>query len=295
MEYESVRPLTKEFLVEEKDIFELICDRDLIDRWKGRTLAAVVPAAGTGSRLGMSIPKSLCEVDKVPVLHRIIECLDIVGIKSVVVVNPRTKDEIARSLAEGELNPEFVVQYHPHGMGHAVLMAEPLVEECDDVIVIWGDMPVVRYETLIRTYFFHCLFSDQVTATVPTVTKSNPYIAIERDADGRLTTVRQARVGSVMPEHGESDCGVFIVKRQALFDALRRMYAQHTEMKGDKSDSLVDGQREFTFLPVLEELQREGAQVLCLSLASVAESWSINTRDDLAVADRFYREELWQG
>jgi hypothetical protein len=159
-------------------------------------------------------------------------------------------------------------------MGDAVLCAEDAVSRnCHgcDYLIIWGDQVTARRDTILRTLLFHQLWQDQPALTFPTCRMEKPYIHFERGGDGRISSLKQQREGDVMPERGESDCGIFVVRGDVLFDTLR-------EHKAEASEGSSTG--EFNFLPFIVWLREKEYNVVGLPIASVLETRGINTLTD---------------
>ena len=115
-----------------------------------RKLAVVVLAAGQGTRMRSSLPKVLHELAGRPMLaHVLASVMALHPEKVVVVVGP----EMER-FPDAMLAHDTVVQSERLGTGHAVLAAgpqlAPLLEQegVMDVLVIYGDTPLIRPETL---------------------------------------------------------------------------------------------------------------------------------------------------
>ncbi|MDR3494957.1 MAG: bifunctional UDP-N-acetylglucosamine diphosphorylase/glucosamine-1-phosphate N-acetyltransferase GlmU [Ancalomicrobiaceae bacterium] len=116
-----------------------------------RTSLMIVLAAGEGTRMKSATPKVLHEVAGQPlVAHAVAAALAAGADRLAVVIGPG-RDDVAKAVAR--LAPEVTVftQGERLGTAHAVLAArEALTQPADDVIVLYGDTPLVRPETLKR-------------------------------------------------------------------------------------------------------------------------------------------------
>jgi len=116
-----------------------------------RTWLSIVLAAGEGTRMRARVPKVLHEIGRRSLLGHVLAALRTAGATKVaVVVGP---DQAAvRAAAEQELpGAEVFVQTERRGTAHAVLAARAaLAGHHDDVVVAFGDTPLIRPETLAR-------------------------------------------------------------------------------------------------------------------------------------------------
>ena len=132
--------------------------------------AAIVLAAGRGTRMGGSLPKVCRRIDGVPCVRRLVDTLRIAGIRSrIVVVAPR-HGPVRRALAPVPSDTQFVVQPAPHGTGDAARCGAaslPAGRQRQAVLIVAGDKvlepAVIR--RLARIYLFRR--ADLVLATGP--------------------------------------------------------------------------------------------------------------------------------
>jgi len=243
---------------------------------------AIVPAAGKGSRLGHAGPKLLYPIGGEPILHHLERQLAQVAEGIVLVVSPEGLAPI-REAAESLATPtELAVQPEPIGMADAVLSARaaPGAAEAELLLIVWGDQVVLRAETLRRLVVM--LEDAEADLALPTRTLSDPYIHFERDRAGALRQVRQARENDDMPAIGESDCGVFLVRRADFFERLAEYVAAPSER------GRVTG--EVNFLPFLVS-ERAGFQRICaLRGVDARETLGVNTPEEAARAERYLGE-----
>ncbi len=243
-------------------------------------LRMIIPAAGHGSRLRSELPKPLVPVGGLPSLHRLVTLARCIGAEPIVVVRDEVRSSIRESLCTAGLEALLVDQESGPGMGFAVLDALAHTGDDDDILLVWGDMPAPRYSTAARTLLLHRTFRSQISATVPTVRRSEPYVALERDRLGAVYRVRQSRLGDSTPSIGESDCGMFVCRSGSLQRALHRLAKTWA--------SSSEAPAELDFLPCLLEMQQE-LPVLCMRLGMPFESVSINTPSELEAVNTYYR------
>jgi bifunctional UDP-N-acetylglucosamine pyrophosphorylase/glucosamine-1-phosphate N-acetyltransferase len=243
---------------------------------------AIVPAAGRGSRLGYDRPKILFPVAGRPILDWLLDFLEPNCASLVFVVSPEGAPEIGSELAQripGRF--QVVIQNTPTGMGDAVALALPSVRT-PYAAVVWGDQVALR-RTSVETCLALHAGPLQPDVTCPTVLRANPYIHFERDAQGRLIALRQAREGDAMPATGESDTGFFCFRAARLAALLEAMRAEGA--------GAGNATREFNLLPVIPRAARaaDGSRVLTPRHMSVEETVGINSLPDATLVEEFLR------
>jgi bifunctional UDP-N-acetylglucosamine pyrophosphorylase/glucosamine-1-phosphate N-acetyltransferase len=116
-----------------------------------RSCLAIVLAAGEGTRMRSTLPKVLHTVAGRTLLAHVLTALaEAGGTRTAVVVGP-DRDDVAAEAQRIAPNAQTFVQSERRGTAHAVLAAkEALSKGADDVLVIFGDTPLIRAETLVR-------------------------------------------------------------------------------------------------------------------------------------------------
>ncbi|MCZ8099940.1 MAG: bifunctional UDP-N-acetylglucosamine diphosphorylase/glucosamine-1-phosphate N-acetyltransferase GlmU [Burkholderiales bacterium] len=117
----------------------------------GRRCLAVILAAGEGTRMKSALPKVLHPVAGRPMVSHVIDAVTRAGADRVVVVVGPGRDDVAAEAKRVCADVAIAVQVERLGTGHAVLAARAVIAEgFDDVVVVFGDTPLVEPETLAR-------------------------------------------------------------------------------------------------------------------------------------------------
>jgi len=236
----------------------------------------IIPAAGTGSRLGAGLPKLLVPVNGRPMILHLLELYANVAERVVVVVSPSALGQVSAVL-DGAVPPvSLVVQQQATGMLDAVLLARDTVADAGPrrVLITWCDQVAISAGTVAAVAA--AARRDPAPALVmPTCHKAEPYVHLERDAAGRIVRVLHQREGDAMPASGETDAGVFDLSVRSYLEWLPQ-YAEAPEI-GART-----GER--NFVPFVAWVAARGT-VVTLPCAAPEESIGINTPDDLAILE----------
>jgi bifunctional UDP-N-acetylglucosamine pyrophosphorylase / glucosamine-1-phosphate N-acetyltransferase len=241
----------------------------------------VIAAAGRGSRLGFNLPKILFPVAGRPILDWLLDLLLPCCSTAVFVLSPEGRKDVEPELerrAAGRYR--IAIQQNPTGMGDAIALGAREVAAAN-IAVIWGDQVAIRPSSVDAVLRLH-QGPINPAITLPTVFRPDPYIHFERDTDGRIARLLQAREGDDMPIEGESDTGFFCFRTEILRSLL-------AEMRRDE-DVLGARTGEFNLLPVIPFAAKAGLRILTPQLMEIDETVGINSPADASRIEPFLRK-----
>jgi len=241
-------------------------------------LAAVILAAGKGTRMKSKIPKVLHQLAGRPMLRFVVDAVAELGVdRIVVVVGPGATaiEDVVGNQAE------VVVQEQQLGTAHALLQAEDVLKDYDgDLVVLPGDTPLLRGETLKRFYSAHRQ-QEGIEATVLTVRFDDPsgYGRVIRSQDGKVGKIvehRDATQEELLVN--EVNAGIYCFK-PCVFEILKKI-------------SPVNVQKEYYLPDVVRLLREDGASVACWEGPDPEEFCGVNDRRQLAAAAKVIRRRV---
>ncbi|MCH2135746.1 MAG: NTP transferase domain-containing protein [Phycisphaerales bacterium] len=242
-----------------------------------KPLAAIILAAGKGTRMGSDLPKVLHPVADRPMLHWVVDAVRTAGAAPILLVVGHGQ-ELVRAQFEGQEDIIFVEQSPQLGTGHAVhVCADALEGFAGDTFVLAGDGPLVRSDLLAELVRTHR--DDDAAATLATATLDDPtgYGRIIRDEKGAFeqiveqknATAQQAAVGEVYPSY-------------AVFDVPELMQALAVLPRDE-----VSGEYYLTVVP--RQLADKGLKVSLVGGVPPEDILSINTPEQLQLVDGVLR------
>ena len=237
-------------------------------------LAAVVMAAGIGRRMKSATPKQLHPLLGRRMVDWVVEAARGAGVERiVVVVSPQTSDQL-----EGV---EVVVQEEPLGTGDAVRCARPALEDFrGDVLVLNGDVPALRPETIVALVDMHRAAGAAATVLSFEPADAGAYGRIVRDGDGRLARIVEAADASAEElALREVNSGIYVFKAQQLWPALERLDAHNA-------------QGELYVTDTLGVLVADGEPCAVQIADDPLEAEGVNTRAELALAAASLRDRI---
>ncbi|MHB0858459.1 MAG: bifunctional UDP-N-acetylglucosamine diphosphorylase/glucosamine-1-phosphate N-acetyltransferase GlmU [Anaerolineae bacterium] len=240
------------------------------------TLAAVILAAGQGTRMRSRLPKVLHPVGGVPMVLWSVGNAKKLGAEPVVLVVGVGADAVRAIVGKNVLYAEQAEQL---GTGHATLQARDLLAgRSEAVLVLYGDMPNLRIETLEGLVALHRKGRPAVTMLSVLADDSMGFGRVVRDGSGAVQEVVEEAVAT--PEIlalKELNCGVYCFDADWLWRNLPHVPV--TQPKG-----------EYYLTDTVGLAVSQGLPVQALTIRDVAEVQGINTRVHLARSERIMRE-----
>ena len=236
-------------------------------------LHVVILAAGQGSRMKSALPKVLHPIAGRPMLHHVIDTAKLLGAEKIHTVIGHGADKVREVTDEASVN--WVTQSEQLGTGHAVAQALPDLPDDARVLVLYGDVPLTRHETLeglVGTL-------DDNTLGLLTVTMDNPqgYGRIVRDADGDVQSIVEQKDAS--PEQQqirEVNTGILAVSAKHLKSWLPTL-------------SNSNAQGEYYLTDIIAMAVEQGLGVSVSQPENPFEVQGVNNRLQLAELERWFQ------
>jgi len=245
------------------------------------SVAIAIMAAGKGTRLKSKHPKVLHEVGGKPLLaHVIAAATHVVAPEHVFVVIGHEAEQVREAVRNTGVN--FVRQEPQRGTGHALMCAAPSLSAYDHVIVLSGDVPLIRPETILQTRDEH--LARKAAMTVITMTPSDPaqYGRIVRKrVRGRATDEIAAIVElkALQPAQRsirEVNSGVYCFAAKPLFAHIDELTTNNPA-------------REYYLTDMAGILRAAGERVVAMPIDDATEVLGVNSRAELAELDAALR------
>jgi UDP-N-acetylglucosamine diphosphorylase/glucosamine-1-phosphate N-acetyltransferase len=155
-----------------------------------RAPAAVILAAGKGTRMNSDLPKVMHHAFGRPLVEWVVLACREAGVGRIVLVVGHGA-EVVRAHFAGQSDIEFVVQSPQLGTGHAVDQSRPLLaaEPARELLVLCGDGPLIRASTLRALLAAHRSAAAAATLATSIIDEPTGYGRIERDAGGHFLRI----------------------------------------------------------------------------------------------------------
>ena len=154
---------------------------------------AIVLAAGKGRRMGSDLPKVLLPLCGRPIVSHVLDVLAEVGIPRPVIVISKEGDAVREALGGGY---PYVIQAEQLGSGHAVLCAREAAQNARNIIVMCGDSPLFRIETVRSLMMEHIRSGAAITLVSAILDDPHGYGRILRNPAGEVSGVVEEKFAS---------------------------------------------------------------------------------------------------
>ena len=251
----------------------------------GKTMgkaAAIILAAGQGSRMQSSKAKVLHKVAGLEMVNHAVRSVQLASFQEIIVVVGYQGDKVAEAL-EGVT---LAWQEEQLGTGHAVDQCREILQDFDGpVLVTYGDTPLFRSATFQELVEYHN--QNGSVATILTALFDDPsgYGRILRSDDGHVLGVVEHKDASLeQREIREINTGTYCFDSKVLFHYLAQITPENA-------------QAEYYLPDVLPLMLKDGHKIGGFVLGDPAESMGINDRIQLGMAEAILRDRIcahWQ-
>lgn len=243
------------------------------------SLEIIILAAGDGKRMKSDLPKVLHPIGGKPMLARVIETAMQLAPKKIHIVCGVHSEKIQKDLAPFITFPlHWVYQEKPLGTGHAVQTALPFLNSASQVLVLFGDVPLISAQTLQnlqKATLNHAL--GLLCVNMP-----NPFGfgRVLRDNDQKIIGIIEEKdANDTQKKITEIFPGILLSTVEALTRWLKQLRCDNA-------------QGEYYLTDIVAMAAAEGLSVPSVHTANISEVQGINDRWQLATLERIYQENL---
>ncbi len=189
---------------------------------------AVILAAGKGTRMKSDRAKVLHEVFFKPMLHHVLDAVIGAEIEQIAVIVGHQREKILAAIDQYAHLP--VIQKEQLGTGHAVLCTKEACKERRQVMILCGDTPLIRPQTLQRMLKEHRLSNATITLMTTMLDEPFGYGRVICDEEGNITgIIEQKDANDRQRAIREINTGIYLVEREFLFNALQQVGTNNSQ------------------------------------------------------------------
>ena len=239
-------------------------------------VAVVILAAGKGTRLKSALAKVLHRAGGRSLLEQVVLSCSPLKVRKTIAVVGHQAEQVTAGVAQYDVIT--VVQQPQNGTGHAMLVAKRALGNAKIAIVLPGDAPLIRTETLKALLATHR--SGKAAATILTAVLADPsgYGRVVRKSENLVgAIVEESQLTVEQRELNEINSSIYCFTLAKLWPALAKVKPNNKH-------------REIYLTDAIGVLASNGETVLAQIAADSREALGCNTRADLAEVDRTFRE-----
>ncbi len=238
-------------------------------------LDILVLAAGKGTRMRSDLPKVLHPVGGKALVQHVVDTARQVGGERILIIVGHGAEKVEERMAAPDV--KFVLQAEQLGTGHAVQQALPQLRADASVLILYGDVPLTRPETLQKLI---AQVSDTQMGLL-TVNMQDPtgYGRIVRDPLGKVVAIVEHKdANEEQKQIREINTGIMAVKASHLRDWLPQL--QNNNAQG-----------EYYLTDIIAMAKASGVSIAVEQPAAVQEVEGINNRQQQAALERYFQQQ----
>ena len=236
--------------------------------------SVVILAAGKGTRMYSELPKVLHLLAGKPMVQHVIDTAKSIGASDIHLVYGHGGDLLKEKLGEQNLN--WVLQAEQLGTGHAMQQAAPSFHDDEDIIMLYGDVPLIAQDTLQRLIDV----KPEGGIGLLTVILDNPtgYGRIIRENNEVVGIIEQKDATEAQRKIQEINTGIMVASGKDF----KRWLAQLNNN---------NAQGEYYITDIIALAHKEGNKIATVHPNRLSEMEGVNNRLQLAALERIYQKE----
>ncbi len=238
-------------------------------------LLPIILAAGQGTRMNSSLPKVLHPIGGKPMLQHVIDSCQQLNLDSIGVIIGHGAEQVKQSVTANSIS--WVLQTEQKGTGHAVLQAVDLMSDNDVVIIAYGDVPLIKTETLEKL----ASKLNKSILTVLTTKLDNPF------GYGRIIRDEASQIQYIVEEKDASSEEKYVIEVNTGFIAAKGVDLKRwlNQIKPNNA------QGEYYLTDCIAMAVAEGGTVESVICENPLEVEGVNDRSQQAKLERAYQKE----
>lgn len=233
----------------------------------------VILAAGEGKRMNSSLPKVLQPLAGRALLAHVLDTARALSPAHIHVVYGHGGERVRAALADDTVN--WVHQAEQLGTGHALRQAAPHISDTDTVLVLYGDVPLLRPETLSR--LIQLSVSGELAVLTMRLENPDGYGRVVRDSAGQVARIVEQK-DATAEELRIEECNTGVLAAPA-----KPLKAWLARLRNDNA------QGEYYLTDVIGLAAQSAVSVSPVCLADPIEALGVNDKEQLARLEALYR------
>ena len=243
-----------------------------------KKLKVVILAAGEGKRMRSKTPKVLHKLCGKTMIEQVIDVAKAAGADEICVVVGHGGNEVINSI--NDENIVFKYQTEQKGTGHAVMQAVDFIDDDYNIIVLYGDAPLIKAETMKELVGFHEKEANSISMISAILDKPEGYGHIVRDENGNfIKNIEHKDANEIEKAIKEINAGVYCFDGDVLKKSLSLL----------KNDNV---QGEYYLPDTLEISLINGGRVNAMIVCDYEQFLGVNSKAQLSDAAAVLRRRI---
>lgn len=240
---------------------------------------AIILAAGQGTRMKSKTSKVLHEIFNKPLVHYPIQAARYAGATDICLIIGHKAEEVKEIIGNEVV---YALQAEQLGTGHAVMQAMDFITDEGEVLILYGDTPLITGETLEKMLAFHRRKKNAATVLSALVDEPTGYGRIVRDESKQFVKIVEQKDATDEEKRiCEINGGMYVFEAGLLKFALSKITNNNN-------------QQEYYLTDTIEILLHAGYNVDAIAITNADDILGVNSREQLAQTSNIMKNRVNQ-
>ena len=243
---------------------------------------SIILAAGEGTRMKSNIPKVLHKVCGKPILEYVIDASKDANVQKSYVIVGHGAEEVKEKFKDHDIifKTQHIGKSYPYGTGYAVMQAIDCIEDNSNVIILYGDTPLITDKTIKKLLEYHKKNNNNGTVLTAFLDDPTGYGRIVRDEKGQILKIVEDKDATEEEKKlKEINSGIYCFNGKDLKYALNKI---------DNNNA----QGEYYITDVITILKEKGNKIGAYIIDDSREIHGVNSKIQLAFCEKIMRERI---
>ena len=227
-------------------------------------ISLIILAAGKGTRMNSAMPKVLHKINNKSMLEHVISKTNNLNPKKIIVVIGYKAEEVKKHLREHQL--DYALQIEQKGTAHAVMQCEEKLSDFNgDTLILSGDVPLIKSQTLTDLYDAHIDHNAQATILSAKIENPYGYGRIIREKNQFSSIIEEKDATQNQKNINEINAGIYIFNNKVLFENINKINNQNKQSEyylPDIMPIIMKNNGKVFVHPIKDEYEIKGANTL---------------------------------
>lgn len=242
----------------------------------------IILAAGEGTRMKSKNSKVLHKLLNKSMIEYVLDASDSVNVEKKIIIAGKNKNDLENILSGADviIKEQKIGKAYPYGTGYAVSLALEEIDDNDNVLILTGDTPLIKGETLKEFMDFHIKNNNIATVLTANIEDPTGYGRIIKDHEGNLIKIVEHKdCNEEELKIKEFNSGFIVINGKALKSSINKL----------DQDNI---QGEMYLTDIFEIIRKEGDKISTFLIDDVEEVYGINSKLQLSIAQEVLRKRI---
>lgn len=241
----------------------------------------IILAAGEGTRMKSKKSKVLHKIVNRTLIDYVYDASCDAGSDKTIIIVGKNKIEVEEKFGDKVLYKEQKIgKEYPYGTGYAVQLAVDEIRDDDSILILSGDTPLIKGETLQKLLEEHIAMNSKATVLTAFINDTTGYGHIIKDNNGKFLKIVEDKDATIEEKRvKEINSGIYVFNGRALKNSITKIDQNNV-------------QNELYLTDAIKVLVQDGEHVSTYKLDDIEEIYGINSKLQLFEAEKIMRYRI---